>query len=259
MGGRSSYTAGTFSWADLATTDVEGAKRFYASLFGWVAEDMPAGDDAVYSMMRLDDRSVAAIAPQPEQQSQAGVPPMWQSYVTVEDVDATAARAAELGAHVHAGPFDVMEAGRMAVIQDPQGAFFMLWQPKRHIGAELVNGPGLLSWNELASPDLEAAVAFYRELLGWTLQRATGTPMTYYVIKTAAGTDNGGMREPQPNEPPNWGVYFGCEDVVAAMARVQELGGSTLAGPMPIGPGTIGIVRDPQGAVFTLYAGEFED
>jgi predicted enzyme related to lactoylglutathione lyase len=259
MGERTAYTPGTFSWCDLATTDQDAAKRFYSELFGWTAQDMPVGDGAVYSMMQIGDRAVAAIATQPEQQSAAGVPPMWQCYVTVESADASAERATTLGATVHAPAFDVMEAGRMAVIQDPQGAFFMLWEPKAHIGASLVNTPGTMTWNELASPDIEASIAFYSELFGWTIERLEGSPMTYYTIQSAAGRGNGGIREPQGPEPPNWGVYFGCEDVAAAIAKVTELGGSTMAGPMPIGPGTIGVVSDPQGAVFMLFAGELDD
>lgn len=259
MGERTSYTHGTFSWADLSTTDQPAAKAFYGELFGWEANDQPVGPDTVYSLMEIDGKSVAAIAPQPEQQAQAGVPPMWQSYVTVEDVDATAAKAGELGAHVHAGPFDVVEAGRMAVIQDPQGAFFMLWTPKNHIGAQLVNGHGLLSWNELATPDVDASIAFYSELLGWKIEKIGDDPMPYWTIQTASGGHNGGIRAPQPGEPPNWSVYFGYRDVEAGMARIEELGGSRLAGPMSIGPGTFGVVRDPQGAVFLLFDGEYED
>jgi predicted enzyme related to lactoylglutathione lyase len=260
VGERSSYPPGTFSWADLATTDHAGAKRFYSGLFGWTAEDMPAGEDTVYSIARVDGKSVAAIAPQPAQQAQAGVPPMWQSYVTVESADASAARAAELGASVHAHPFDVLEAGRMAVIQDPQGAYFMLWEPKLMIGAQLVNGPGLLSWNELATPDVDGSIAFYGSLLGWKVEPFPDSPMPYWTIQTAAGRGNGGIRQPQPGEPANWGVYFGSPDVEASLARAAELGGERIAGPMPIGPGmTMGVIRDPQGAVLLLYNGPFED
>src|ERR1700737_2885981 len=132
MGERTSYTPGTFSWADLTTTDQEAAKEFYGGLFGWKANYMPAGEGVVYSMQEIDGKPVAAIAPQQQAQADAGVPPMWNSYITVESADAAAAKAAELGASVHAPPFDVMDAGRMAVIQDPQGAFVMVWEPKRH-------------------------------------------------------------------------------------------------------------------------------
>src|SRR5438067_6959681 len=164
MGERTQYAPGTFCWADVATTDQEGAKAFYGALFGWEIEDLPAGDGVSYSMARIDGKPVAAISPQPEQQREAGVPPMWNSYVSVESADAAADRAKELGATVHAPPFDVMQAGRMAVIQDPQGAFFMVWQAGQNFGAELVNVPGALCWNELASPDLDASAAFYSGL-----------------------------------------------------------------------------------------------
>ena len=161
MGERTQHTPGTFSWTDLNTTDQESAKAFYSALFGWEIEDMPAGEDVVYSMAAIDGKWVGAISPQPQQQRDAGVPPSWNSYITVADADATAARAAELGGSVHAPPFDVMEAGRMAVIQDPQGAWFLIWQPNQHLGAQLVNAPGALCWNELGSPDLDGSAAFY--------------------------------------------------------------------------------------------------
>jgi hypothetical protein len=135
----------------------------------------------------------------------------------------------------------------------------MLWEPKMNIGAGLVNGPGLLSWNDLASPDVEASKAFYGELFGWTYEQFSGGETPYSTIQTAAGKANGGMREPQPSEPPHWGVYFGTDDVASAMAYVEQLGGSPIVGPMSIGIGTIGVVSDPQGAVFSLYSGEFED
>ncbi|TMK39290.1 MAG: VOC family protein [Actinobacteria bacterium] len=257
MAERTKYAPGTFSWADLATTDLEAAKRFYGGLFGWQAEDMPVPGGAYYSMQRVDGKDVAAIAPQPPAQRDAGVPPTWQSYITVESADAAAQRAGELGGTVHAEPFDVMEAGRMAVIQDPQGAFFMVWQANNHIGASLVNAPGALCWNELASPDLDAAPDFYGKLFGWSTEPFEGGPMRYLTIKNGDAT-NGGMREKQPQEPPYWLVYFAVEDVEASMARASELGGNTIAGPFEMAMGKIGVVQDPQGAVFALYTGRLE-
>jgi len=257
MGERSQYAPGTFSWADVTTTDQDAAKAFYGELFGWEAEDLPVGEGVSYSMMRLGGKDVAAISPQPQQQRDAGVPPVWNSYVTVESADAAAERAKELGATVHAPAFDVMEAGRMAVIQDPQGAFFMAWQPRENIGAGLVNGPGALSWNELASPDLEASRAFYGGLFGWTFDPFESSPDPYFVIKNGEA-GNGGIRElSPPGMPPNWLVYFGTEDIDKALAKVEELGGTKMAGPIDIQIAKIGIVQDPQGAVFALYAGEF--
>lgn len=259
MAERTKYSPGTFSWADLATTDQEGAKKFYSELFGWVANDEPVGDGMTYSMMMIDGKPAAAIATQPQQQRDAGVPPAWQSYVTVESADAAADKAKTLGAHVHAPPFDVMEAGRMAVIQDPQGAFFMLWEPKGHIGASIVNADGALCWNELATPDPDGSAGFYRELFEWKVEPAEEMTMPYMVISTAAGTGNGGIRTAADTEPTYWLVYFGTDDIDATMRKATELGGTALLGPMDVGIGKIGVVQDPQGAVFGLYAGEFDD
>jgi uncharacterized protein len=260
MGERTQYTPGTFSWADLTTTDQTAAKTFYAALLGWELTDMPVGDDAVYSMAAIDGRWVGAISPQPQQQRDTGVPPMWNSYITVPDVDATAARATELGATMHAPPFDVMQAGRTAVIQDPQGAYFLLWQPNEHIGAGLVNAPGALSWNELGTPDLDAAAAFYGELLGWTTTPMDGAEPPYLVISTADGHSNGGIRPPAPpGTPPFWLVYFASADIEASVARVTQLGGTVLVGATDIGIAKIAVVADPQGAVFALYDGTLDD
>ena len=260
MGERTQYTPGTFSWTDLNTPDQEAAKTFYSGLFGWEVTDMPAGEGSVYSMAAIDGKWVAAISPQPQQQRDVGVPPAWNSYVTVTDVDATAARAAELGATVHAPPFDVLEAGRMAVIQDPQGAWFELWQPGQHIGAGLVNAPGALSWNELGSPDPDGSAAFYGELLGWTTSPMEGADPPYLVISTAAGRSNGGIRTPTPpGTPPFWLVYFATADIAASLAKATELGGAVLFDAVDIGIAKIAVVADPQGAVFALYDGALED
>jgi uncharacterized protein len=257
MGERSEYAAGTFCWSDLTTSDQAGAKAFYGGLLGWEADDRPVQDGVYYSMQLLGGKPVAAIAPQPQQQRDAGVPPLWNSYVSVQDADAVAERAKELGAAVHAPAFDVMTAGRMAVIQDPQGAFFMLWQPREHIGAGLVNAPGALVWNELQSPDLDTSAAFYSDLFGWQVEQAEGMQDRYLSIKNA-GANNGGMRELTPPAPPSWLVYFGVEDISQALAKVDELGGSKLAGPIDIQIAKIAVVADPQGAAFALYAGELE-
>jgi predicted enzyme related to lactoylglutathione lyase len=258
MSERTQYTPGTFCWTDLTTTDQDAAKAFYSDLFGWEAEDMPVGEGVCYSMQRLDGKDVAAISPQPQMQRDAGVPPTWNSYVSVESADAAADRAKELGATVHAPPFDVMEAGRMAVIQDPQGAFFFVWQPNRHFGAALVNAPGAFSWNELASPDLDASKAFYASLFGWSVEPFEGSPQPYLTIKNG-DSNNGGIRAlDPPGTPPHWLVYFAIDDIDEGLAKVQELGGTKLAGPIDIGVAKIGIVQDPQGAVFALYAGALE-
>jgi predicted enzyme related to lactoylglutathione lyase len=259
MGERTEYTPGTFCWTDLSTTDQEGAKAFYAGLLGWQAEDMPVGDGSIYSMQRVDGKDVAAISAQQQQQRDAGVPPTWNSYVSVGSADAAAERASELGATVHAPAFDVLDAGRMAVIQDPQGAFFMVWQPKRHLGAALVNAPGALCWNELNSPDPNASASFYGDLFGWEVAPFEGSPDLYLAI-TNHGASNGGIRELNPpGMPPHWLVYFATDDLDGALAKVGELGGTTLAGPIDIQIARIAVIQDPQGAVFALYDGQLQE
>jgi uncharacterized protein len=176
MGERDGFAPGTFCWVELSTTDQAAAKEFYAALFGWVADDRPVGEGSHYSMQQLDGKHVAAISGQPSQQREAGVPALWHSYVWVEDADEAADRARSLGGSVHAGPFDVMQAGRMAVLQDPQGAYFMLWEPREHRGAELVNAPGAFVWNELSTPDMDAAQSFYGGLFGWSFEPYADSP-----------------------------------------------------------------------------------
>jgi predicted enzyme related to lactoylglutathione lyase len=258
MGERTQYAPGTFCWADLTTTDQEAAKAFYGGLLGWEAQDIPVDEQGThYSMMRLDGRNVAAIAPQPPFQREAGAPPVWNSYVSVQSADATAERAKHLGGSLHSPPFDVMQAGRMAVIQDPQGAFFMAWEPRETIGAQLVNAPGALVWNELASPDLDASTTFYSGLFDWKIVPFESSPEPYLSIRNGAA-HNGGIRPLSPGMAPHWLVYFGVEDIDEALPRVQELGGAKHAGPIDIQMATIAIVADPQGAVFALYAGALE-
>jgi uncharacterized protein len=260
MGERTEYAPGTFCWVELTTTDQEAAKAFYGGLLGWKADDRPVGEGGyVYSMMQVDGKNVGAIALQPDQQREAGAPPVWNSYISVADADATVERAKELGATVHAPAFDVMDVGRMAVIQDPQGAFFEIWQPKAHFGASLVNAPGALVWNELGSPDLDASSAFYSALFGWTIAPFEGGGDEPYLAIKVGEANNGGIRPlNQPGPPPHWLAYFGVEDIDAALERVRELGGAVHAGPIDIRIAKIAVVADPQGAMFALYAGALE-
>jgi predicted enzyme related to lactoylglutathione lyase len=258
MSERTQYPPGTFCWADLTTTDQEAAKAFYGGLFGWEAEDMPVGEGVYYSMQRLRGKDVAAISPQPQQQRDAGVPPAWNSYVSVESADAAVERAKELGGTVHAPAFDVMEAGRMGVIQDPQGAFFLVWEPRQHVGAALVNEPGAFVWNELNTSDPEATIPFYSGLFGWKVEAAEGSAEPYLSIKNG-DANNGGIRGlNQPGVPPHGLVYFGVEDIDQATASVERLGGSKMVGPIDIQIAKIAVVSDPQGAFFALYAGQMD-
>ena len=134
----SSYKDGQFCWVDLTTTDPKAARSFYTSLFGWSVNDMPMGDQGVYSMLQINGKDVAALAGMRDEEKKQGIPPHWNNYVSVSNADAAAKQAKSLGGNVIAGPFDVMDAGRMAFIADPQGAVFAVWQPKRHIGATVI-------------------------------------------------------------------------------------------------------------------------
>jgi len=260
MGRRTSYEPGTFCWADLATTDAQAAKAFYGRLFGWDAVDMPAGDDATYTMLRRDGANVAALYQQGDDQREQGMAPMWLSYVSVDAVDALAERVPALAGTVLRRPFDVLQAGRMAVVADPQGAVLLLWQPRGHHGADVVNEPGALSWNDLLTTDVDGAAAFYGELLGWEIEQVPGAP--YWTIRNG-GRSNGGIM-PMPEEqraagmPTTWNAYFAAEDLDDALATAQEVGGALLLGPMAVPAGRFAVLRDPQGAVFSLLTGDLD-
>jgi predicted enzyme related to lactoylglutathione lyase len=248
MGERTSYAPGTFSWAELATSDADGARAFYTGLFGWEYDDYEAGN-GIYTMAKRDGHSVAALFASEQ-------PPHWNCYVTVASADDAAARAAEVGGTVVAEPFDVMEVGRMAVIADPAGAGLCLWEARTSIGATLVNTPGALTWNDLVTPDAEAASEFYGALFGWTTAEVP-TAHGYRIIKNGERA-NGGMM-PHAEGPPSWMPYFGHEDVDRAIAEVGRLGGRVLNGPVRMPQGSIAVMGDPQGAVFAVWTGEYED
>lgn len=256
MPNRDSYPQGTPSWVDLATTDVEGSKAFYAELFGWEwsteETDQP---DNPYHMARLRDRAAAGLMQQAPEQTGMGIPCMWQLYLTVDDIEATAAGAVDAGGSVMAPPFDVMDAGRMAVLTDPSGAVICLWQAKEHIGAEVVNEPGAFTWAELTTTDQPAIAEFYGKLVGMTSE-VTEMPglgqMTFLKIN---GEDvASAMPPPMEGMPNHWGAYFAVEDTDAACARIRELGGQVLAEPFDIAPGRCAPVMDPAGAAFSIIA-----
>lgn len=249
------YPAGTFSWVDLATTDAAAAKAFYTRLFGWEAHDSPAGPDMVYTMFTLNGKSVAGLYEMGAERRDQGIPPHWLSYVTVDDIEAAAEKVSALGGTVVAPPMDVMESGRMAMIQDPTGAPFALWQAGQHIGAALVNIPGTFSWNELATTDVERAGAFYGGLFGWEVTKDDMPTGPYYTVSNQ-GRMAGGMlqmTEEWGDTPPNWAVYFSVEDCDATVQRARELGGMNLMEPFEIpNVGRFAVMQDPQGAYFTV-------
>jgi predicted enzyme related to lactoylglutathione lyase len=259
MGERTSYEPGTFSWVDLATSDAAAAQSFYGGLFGWELEDTDAGDGAVYTLCRVGEDIVCGLMEMTPEMRARGVPPSWTSYVTVSDADAVLEHARQLGGAVLADAFDVREAGRMAVLADPQGAVFAVWQPRASIGAERVNDIGCLCMNELATPDLGAADAFYAGLFGWRMEVSEpgpGEPPMALIYRGDALNASAGVA--QPGEPAHWRPYFTVEAVDGAVARTRELGGQVLLEPIAIPDGRIAIAADPQGAVFAFFEGEVD-
>ena len=257
MGTRTSYEPGTFCWVDLSTPEPAAAKAFYGELFGWTASDAP--------IVTLDGHPVAAIVEQPASESERGVPPHWNSYITVDDVDAVAARVPELGGELVAPPFDVMEAGRMAVIRDPSGAYVFLWEPRNHIGAGLVNAPGAFSWNELNTRDPQAASDFFGELLGWRFEDSESAAGTRYLTIVNGDRQNGGILEmndqfPQ-GIPANWVVYMAVDDVAAAADKAAGLGSQVVMPRTEIRDTdeAIAVLHDRRVGVFALYEGQLDD
>lgn len=262
MGKRSRYEPGTFCWVDLATSDTEGAKTFYGELFGWQAEDMPAGEGSTYSMMNLDGDSVCGLYDMGGQMKSRNVPPYWLSYVSVEDAADTVAKARELGGEILEEAFDIPGSGRTAVITDPTGATFPLWQPEGHIGASRVNDPGCLAWNELQTRDHESATSFYNGLFGWSTSPIEKDGNTVYLTIENKGSMNGGvmpMSEAHGDAPSYWLPYFTVESCDGAVEKIKTLGGNLLAGPMEPGARRIAVVSDPQGAAFAIFEGETDE
>jgi predicted enzyme related to lactoylglutathione lyase len=253
MGDRDRHEHGTFSWTDLATPDARASKDFYGRLFPWEFEDNPIPDDGVYVTARMRGRAAAALFETTERH------PAWASYVTVGDVDETTETARELGANVLADPFEVMDAGRMSTIQDPTGAVFCLWQPRRAIGAEVVNGHGALSLNQLNTSDPEAAERFYAALFGWRFQKMSDETPYWGIFRGERA--NGGMMPlpPEPRLPSHWLVYFGIDDADGAASEVESAGGTLMVPPRDVPGGRIVVAQDPQGAFFALFAGRFDD
>ena len=259
MGKRTSYAPGTFCWVDLTTTDAGAAKSFYTGLFGWDTEEYDVGGGAVYTVCRVDGDAVCGLFEMPQDMRTTGVPPNWTSYVTVTDANATAARAKELRGGAIKDAIDVLDAGRMAVLEDPQGAVLAIWQPRTRIGAERVNDVGCLCMNELATTNMEAARSFYQSLFGWTTEEwdtsPDGPPM---VLAKNRETVNASFTTVQGDAPPHWRACFTVESTETATRRVRELGGKVLLEPIEIPDGSLAMALDADGVLFSLFAGEVD-
>jgi predicted enzyme related to lactoylglutathione lyase len=275
---RDGYPQGVPCWVDIAEPDPQAAVEFYGGLFGWDFEDrMPADAPGNYFVATLRNKDVAAIGSQEE-----GSPPQpyWATYVWVDSADDAAAKAKEAGGSVLVEPFDVMEAGRMAVLADPQGAPINAWEARRHRGAQLVNEPGTWNFSGLNTDDMDSARAFYGAVFGWqadpidlgdqgasNMWRLPG--YGDYLEKRDPGlrsrmADQGApagfedtvawlmpLNGAPPETPAHWAVTFAVDDADAAAEKATELGGTVLAPPMDAPFVRFTVLSDPQGAVFT--------
>lgn len=241
-------------WADLSTSDAAGARRFYADVLGWqldVQEDPQYGG---YAMARLGGKDVAGIGP-----AMGGAPTAWSLYIGTDNVDGLGERVEKAGGRVVASAFDVGDVGRMAVYQDPAGAFICGWQPNTMPGfAEGTAAmPGGYRWAELNARGFDADVAFYENVFGWTTVRRSAPGAPPYTEFQLDGVPVAGGMEMSPMVPADvpsyWMVYFGVDDVEAAFKKAIDAGGREMMGPTPFPGGRLAIVSDPQGAFFGLY------
>jgi uncharacterized protein len=276
---RDGYMPGVPCWVDTGQPDPEAAVAFYRDLFGWEFEERtPAGSPGRYFVAQLRGKDVAGVGSQPE-----GAPPtpVWNTYVWVESADEAAAKVKEAGGSVLMDPFDVSDAGRMAVLADPSGAVFCVWQAKQHKGAQLVNEPSTWNFSELNTRDPEGAKAFYGAVFGWEANRLDmdGGDLAMWRVRgygdfleqsdpdvrkrqAEVGAPEGfedavawlvpmtADRFPD-DTPPHWSITFAVDDADAIADRAAKLGGEVLAPPLDAPWVRMTVLRDPQGAVFT--------
>jgi predicted enzyme related to lactoylglutathione lyase len=270
---RDGYLPGVPCWVDTSQPNPEAAVAFYRSLFGWEIEDaMPPGSPGKYYIARLRGGDVAAIGSVPE-----GAPSMamWNTYIWVASADEAAAKVRSAGGRVISDPFDVMDAGRMAVCADPEGAVFCVWQAKQHRGARIVNEPGSLNFNGLQTHDPEGAKSFYGSVFGWeALQTGdnwqawrlpgygdfleqrdpglrermaqSGAPKGFEDVVATLNP----ITDDQPDVPVHWSVTFAVDDADAIASRAAELGGRVVVAPFDAPWVRMTVIADPQGATF---------
>jgi len=272
MSERDGYIPGVPCWIDTNQPDAEAALPFYSGLFGWEFEDvMPEGSGGSYFIGRLRGGDVAAIGGVPEGAPQTA---WWNTYVWVESADETAKKARDAGGGVVSEPFDVMDAGRMAVLTDPEGAAFCVWQAKEHHGAKVVNEQGSLNFNGLATRNPEGAKAFYGAVFGWqTLALPGGEMWTLPGYGDHLEESSPGLRrqmaqmgapegfidvvatldpiaDADSTTPAHWSVTFAVDDADATAGTARALGGEILAGPADAPWTRMAVIKDPQGATF---------
>lgn len=247
------FAPGTPCWVDLLTSDIDKAKSFYTSLFGWSAEE--AGQEfGHYVLLRADGPAVAGMVPN---RDDIPAPDSWTTYISTPDIDATVAEVTAAGGQVMQPTMQVGDVGSMAIVADPAGAVFGLWQAGSHIGFEKYNEPGTVTWDEMHSKDFAKATDFYRKVFGWGYDKTSDTDDFRYFTAQVDGESVAGLMDSAsflPDEvPSHWAVYFSVDDIDASVDKLVELGGS-VARPAEDTPfGRMGDFLDPTGAPFKLH------
>jgi predicted enzyme related to lactoylglutathione lyase len=244
--------AGKFGWIDVAVPDQEVGKKFYTDLFGWEAKDEPLPDGASYTMFHKGGKLIAGLGT-----TQQGMPPAWTSYVMVDSADEAISKVGGLGGRVLMPAMDVMDAGRMAILADPTGAVFGIWQSGAHKGADLLDQHGALTWMELATRGVDKALPFYTGLFGWEWKEQDMGGNMYHTAHLGESQTSGAMEMgPQwPAEvPPHWDVYIQVDKLDSAVKKLKKLGGKVLTEQVVDVPGVgrLHMVADPGGATFYM-------
>ncbi|MDH6137762.1 putative enzyme related to lactoylglutathione lyase [Kitasatospora sp. MAA4] len=248
----SPYTPGTPCWIDLMVPDQQAALDFYRDLFGWQGEVGPP-ETGGYAVCTLNGKAVAGIMTAMAPEGQPTPPTAWTTYLATADADATTAAITRAGGAVLMPGMDVMTIGRMAVVAEPSGAVFGLWEAKDFSGAQVVNEPGSVVWNELLTGDTAAAAKFCSAALGIEASPMEGAEG--YFSLSAGGRVVGGMQglgQLPPGTPPHWLAYFSVDDTDSTVDALIRAGGNVLKPPFDMVAGRMAVVQDPQGATFAL-------
>lgn len=253
MPNRDRHPAGTPAWVEMAARDGEAAREFYSGLFGWTWEQAPGPEGGMrYFYGMLDGRKAAGLYQIVPEMGDM-MPVSWTTYLFTDSAERAHAAAEEAGATTYMGPMDAFGAGEMAYMADDQGASFIMWEPKNHQGAQVVNEPGAHTWAELIAPDLERAADFYDKVFGLKAVPAPDMKDVVYKLWMAGEAMVGGlMAPPFPAAPTCWFPYFGTADAQESGDRATGLGGEVIMGPAPTPAGDITVIQDPQGAMFSV-------
>ncbi len=246
------YNPGEFCWTDLGTTDVAGAKKFYQGVFGWKTRDISMGaGNAKYTMLRVDGKDVCGLYPMPDEQRKKKLRPFWLPYISVKSASVTAQKAKRAGGKVGMGPMKVMEKGHLALIQDPTGAGFGIWQAGTHRGSGLYGRAGTVCWHDLNTSKTKAAAKFYSTVFGWRTHDEDISGNEYHVFKLDDESVCGMWPWPAKQLPPSWITYWKVGNCAKSVAKAMRLGGRIIMGPIAVpGMGHFAIIADPQGATF---------